>query len=59
MISLLVTLLILAVVVYVVNIIINELSLPPFVKTIVYLIAGLIGLLYLLDVLGLYHLAVR
>lgn len=55
MIELLVTLLLLAIVIYVVNLIIGMLALPPQVKTIVYIIAGLIGLLYLLSRLGLYN----
>jgi Zn-dependent protease with chaperone function len=55
-IELLVSLLILAVVVYVVYLIINMLTLPPPVKTIVYLIVGLIFLVVLLDRVGLYHL---
>lgn len=57
MIALLVSLLILCVIVYVANLIIAQLGLPPPVKTIVYLIVGLIFLVWLLDTLGIYHLA--
>ncbi len=54
MIELLVSLLILAIVVYVVYLILNQIQLPPPIKTIVYLIVGLILLLVLLDQVGLY-----
>jgi len=56
MIELLITLLILAIVVYVVYLIIGMLNLPAPIKTIVYLIAGLIVLLVLLDRLGLFSI---
>lgn len=54
-IGLLVGLLILAIILYVVNLVIAQMSLPPAAKTIVYLIVGLVFLLYLLNMLGLYH----
>lgn len=59
MIELLVGLLILAVVIYVMYLIIGMLSLPPQIKTIVYLIVGIIFLVILLDRVGLYHLALN
>ena len=57
MIELLVSLLVLAIVVYVVFLIIDMLKLPAPIKNIVWIIAALIVLLVLLDRLGLYHLA--
>lgn len=59
MIELLVSLLILSIVIYVVYLIIGMLSLPPQIKTIVYLIVGVIFLVILLDKVGLYHLALN
>lgn len=55
MIELLITLILVAVVVYVINLIIGMLNLPPQVKTIAYLILGLIVLFWLLDFFGVYH----
>ncbi len=54
MIEILVTLLLLGVVIYVVNLIIGMLALPSQVKTIVYLIFGLLVLFWILDAAGLY-----
>lgn len=48
----LVTCLILAIVIYVVKLILDMIGLPQPVKTIVYLILGLIALFYLLSKLG-------
>ena len=56
MIELLVTLLLVAVLVYVVNIVIGMLNLPPQVKTIAYIILGLIVLFWLLDYFGVYSI---
>lgn len=53
-IELLVTLLLIGVVVYVVIIIIGMIALPPQIKTIAYIILGLIVLFWLLDAAGLY-----
>lgn len=53
MIELLVTLLIFAIIIYVVNLIIGQLALPPVVKTIAFLIIGLVFLFYLLSLLGI------
>lgn len=53
MISLLIGLLILAIIIYVVNLILAQLALPPVVKTIAYLIVGIIGLIWLLSALGI------
>ncbi len=53
MISLLVTLLVFAIVIYVVNLILGMIVLPPQVKTIIFIILGLIFLFYLLNMLGL------
>lgn len=52
MISLLISLLVLLVVIYVANLVIESLSLPPRIKTVVYLIVGLIFLIVLLGQLG-------
>ena len=52
MISLLVTLLLLAVVLFVIKLIIDQIPLPPVVKTIAYLIVGLIALVYVLSLFG-------
>ena len=54
MIEFLITLLLIAVVVYVIHLIIGMLALPPQVKTIAYLIVGLVALFYLLSYFGLY-----
>lgn len=54
MIDFLVTLLLLAIVLYVVHLIIGMLALPQQVKTIAYLIIGVIALLWLLSYLGIY-----
>lgn len=59
MISFLVTLLIIAVIVYAAVLLVNYLPLPQPVKTIAFLIVGLIGLLYLLSSLGLYTVPLR
>lgn len=59
MIDVLITLLLVAVVIYVVNIIINLISLPAQVKQIVYIILGLVILFWLLDFFGIYDLANR
>lgn len=56
MIEILVTLLLLAVVIYVVNLVIGMLNLPSQVKTIAYLIVALIALFYLLDTFGIYSI---
>lgn len=56
MVELLVSLLILAIVIYVVYLIIGMLNLPPTIKTIVYLIVGVIFLVVLLDRTGLLHM---
>jgi hypothetical protein len=53
MISLLISLLVLAVVVYVANLIVDMLALPQKVKNIVYIVLALIFLLALLGQLGL------
>lgn len=52
LISFLFAVLILAIILYVVNLVIGMLSLPPQVKTIALLIIGLIFLFYLLNLLG-------
>ena len=54
MIELLITLLLVAVLVYVVNLVIGMLNLPPQVKTIAYIILGLLVLFWLLDYFGIY-----
>lgn len=54
MISLLITLLIFLVVFYVARLIIGSLGLPAHIVQIIYIVMGLIALLYLLSFLGLY-----
>ena len=54
MIQFLITLLLVAVVIYVVNLLIGMLKLPSTVKTIVYLILGLVFLFWLLNYFGIY-----
>lgn len=51
-IGLLVVVLVLGIIIYVINLVIAQLSLPPIVKTIAYLIVGLVFLFYLLNLLG-------
>ena len=55
MIELLITLLVVAVLVYVVYLVLGMLHLPPPIQTIVFLIVGLVVLLFLLDMFGLYN----
>ena len=52
LITFLVTLLILCIVIYVLNIVIGMLTLPPQVRTIALLIVGIIGLVILLQSIG-------
>lgn len=52
MISFLVTLLILALAVYVIKLVIDMLPLPSVVKTIALIIVGIIALVYLLQTVG-------
>jgi len=59
MISFLITLLLVAVVVYVVHLVIGMLALPPQVKTIAYLIIGIIVLFWLLNYFGIYSTPVH
>lgn len=59
MIELLVTLLLLAVLVYVAYLIVGMLKLPPPILNIVYIIMAVIVLLVLLDKLGLYSVNLR
>lgn len=54
MIEVLVTLLIAAIVIYVIYLILGMVALPAPIKNIVYLIVGLIILLWLLNSFGLY-----
>jgi uncharacterized membrane protein YuzA (DUF378 family) len=54
MIEFLITLLVLAVVIYVVHLIIGMLNLPEQVKKIAYLIVGLVALFWLLDFFHLF-----
>lgn len=56
MISFLITMLVLAIVIYVVYLVIGMLKLPPPISTIVYLILGVIALVAILDRSGLYKL---
>jgi len=53
LISFLVALLVIAVILYCVNLVIGMLALPPAVKTIALLIVGLLGLFYILGLLGI------
>lgn len=52
LIDLLVTLLVIALIVYVVNLVISLLGLPAEVKTIALIIVGLIALFYILNLFG-------
>lgn len=58
MIELLVTILLFLIIIYVIylaiNFIVARMSLPSEVQTILYIVLGLIALLFLLDILGLY-----
>ena len=55
MISFLITLLVVCVVVYVVHLLIDMLGLPPQVKTIAFIIVGLLVLAWILQSLGVWH----
>lgn len=55
MISLLVTIVILLVVLYVARLVVAELGLPANVIKIIYVVMALIALLVLLDIVGVYH----
>jgi hypothetical protein len=57
MIELLVSVILLLVVIYVVHLVIDALGLPANIKTVAYLIVGLIALFWLLDRFGLYRLS--
>lgn len=57
MIDLLVTLILFAIVVYVVYLILGMMTMPAPLKNIIYIIVGLILLIVLLEHLGLYHFA--
>lgn len=59
LISLLVTLLVVAVLVYVVQLIIGMLNLPAPAKTILYIIVALIVIVYLLNLFGVTALALK
>ena len=59
MISTLVTILIFLVIFYVVKIVIGEFGLPPTILRIVYIVMGLIALLWLLSILGVYTFPLR
>ena len=54
MIEILITLLVAAVLIYVVNLIVGMLNLPSQVKTIVYIIIGLVVIVWLLKFFGIY-----
>lgn len=58
MIEFLITILLFCVVFYVVKLAIDTLTLPQPIKNITYLILGLIGLLFLLDRFGVYHMRI-
>lgn len=59
MVELLISLLLFAIVVYVVVLIMRLIPLPEPAKQIAYIVIGLIFLVMLLDRLGLYHLALQ
>lgn len=59
MISILISVLIAFVVLYVGKLVIAELGLPASVTKILYLIVGLLFLAYFLDLFGIYHLNLR
>lgn len=56
MIEMLLTLLVMAVVIYVIYLVLGMIQLPDQVKTIVYLIVGLVLLVWFLDFSGILHL---
>jgi len=56
MISLLVSLLILAVIIYCVHLILGMLHLPQPIMTIIYIIIALIVIIYILDLLNIYSI---
>ncbi len=53
MISILISLLLLALLIYVVNLVIDLLGLPPAVKTIAVIIIGVLALVYILHLFGI------
>ena len=55
MISILITLLLVAAVVYILYLILGMITLPAPIKTIIYMVAGLIILIWLLQYFGLYQ----
>jgi len=59
MINVLVSLLIAVAIIYVVYLIIGMVNLPPNIKNIVYIIVGLIVLVWLLQFFGLYSPSLR
>ena len=59
MISPLVTLLVLAVLIYVVQLVISMFTLPPQLKTIINIIIALIVIFYLLSLFGLYSIPLK
>lgn len=58
LISLLLALLIIAVIIYVVNLVIGMLALPAPIKTIALIVIALIGLFYILNLLGVTHASI-
>ena len=59
MISILVSVLVLLVVLYVARLVIAELGLPANITKIIYLILGLVALFWLLNMLGVYSFPLR
>lgn len=57
LIGILVTLIILAIIAYAVYIVIGMFALPQPIKQLVYLLTGVILLVFLLNQLGIYHVA--
>ena len=59
MISLLIGIIILLVIVYVARLVIGEFGLPPTITKLIYLAIGLIAFFYFLDLIGVYHFALK
>lgn len=59
MIEFLITVLILCIVIYVIYLVLGMIQLPAPIKTIVYLIVGLILLIAVLNYTGIYHLSLN
>jgi hypothetical protein len=55
MINLLVSLIVLLIVLYIVNLIVAQLAFPPGVRNIIFAVLGLVFLIYVFQILGLWQ----